>query len=295
MGDHLELKKHSDREFVYPIKDWYFDVLAGLDFDHIRLPARWSDHCDDSFKIQDYFMQAVKKAVDDFLARGYKVVLNVHHFNGATQDPKAYQDQLFCLWRQIGEAFADYPDTLIFEVMNEPQHMVSAADWNDVQNKAVEVIRETNKTRKIMIGGVNWNGYDGLLQVEPPKDHNLIATFHYYHPMSFTHQGARWSPENTDLKGIKWMGTEDEVKAIKQHFQLVYDWSKAKGIEVNLGEFGAYQTGDMESRVRWTKCVRETAEEFGFSFTYWEFNYGFGICEREAPVLRKPLVDALLG
>jgi len=39
---------------------------------------------------------------------------------------------------------------------------------------------------------------------------------------------------------------------------------------VLLGEFGAYSTAEMASRIRWTNFVRQAAEQRGFAGAYWE-------------------------
>ena len=64
---------------------------------------------------------------------------------------------------------------------------------------------------------------------------------------------------------------------------------------MNLGEFGAYgKTALLEDRVKWTRCVRKACEKLGYSWTYWEFNRGFGIADTEGNV-NEALVEALLG
>ena len=49
-----------------------------------------------------------------------------------------------------------------------------------------------------------------------------------------------------------------------------------------LGEFGAFQGADMESRAQWTRFVAREAEKCGFSWAYWEFCSGFGAYDPKA-------------
>lgn len=51
----------------------------------------------------------------------------------------------------------------------------------------------------------------------------------------------------------------------------------------------------MASRVRWTRAVREAAEERGFGWGYWEFGAGFGAYDPVAEAWRPELLAALLG
>ncbi len=61
-----------------------------------------------------------------------------------------------------------------------------------------------------------------------------------------------------------------------------------------LGEFGAYEVADMESRARWTRFIVQEAEKHGFSWAYWEFCSTFGAYDTKAKAWRQPLKAALL-
>ena len=87
-----------------------------------------------------------------------------------------------------------------------------------------------------------------------------------------------------------------EADAIGAAFDVVRAWADAHGaLPVYVGEFGAYGRADMASRVRWTRAVREAAEERGFGWGYWEFGAGFGAYDPVAEAWRPELLAALLG
>jgi endoglucanase len=71
-------------------------------------------------------------------------------------------------------------------------------------------------------------------------------------------------------------------------------WAKAHDLAVYLGEFGAFQGADMESRVRWTKFVAQEAESRGFSGAYWEFCSGFGAYDSKTDSWQEELKSALV-
>ncbi len=81
---------------------------------------------------------------------------------------------------------------------------------------------------------------------------------------------------------------------VREYMQLAFDWGKANGRPIFMGEFGAYEPADMASRVRWTKLVRETAERMGMSWAYWEFGAGFGIYDVRKNEYKAELTKALL-
>jgi endoglucanase len=113
--------------------------------------------------------------------------------------------------------------------------------------------------------------------------------------MEFTHQGASWAQGSEKWLGTKWLGSENEKQQIAKDFDIVAEWSKKNGRPIFLNEFGAYEKADMDSRVRWTKFVADTAIERGFSFGYWDFcGEYFGICDPNTLSFRKPLLEALI-
>ena len=82
---------------------------------------------------------------------------------------------------------------------------------------------------------------------------------------------------------------------VTHDFDVAAAWSKTNHIPINVGEFGAYDKADMDSRARWTACVRTAAEQRGFSFNYWEFCSSFGVYDPDAEQWREGLRGALLG
>jgi endoglucanase len=71
-------------------------------------------------------------------------------------------------------------------------------------------------------------------------------------------------------------------------------WGKAHERPIFLGEFGAFEGADLESRARWTQAVARSAEQHGFSWAYWEFCSGFGAYDPKAKSWRQALKTALL-
>ncbi|MBZ0173021.1 MAG: cellulase family glycosylhydrolase, partial [Phycisphaerales bacterium] len=71
-------------------------------------------------------------------------------------------------------------------------------------------------------------------------------------------------------------------------------WANRRGLPIYLGEFGAYSLADMDSRVRWTRAVREAAERNGAAWGYWELAAGFGVYDPAVGQFRAPLLDALM-
>ncbi|WP_053043528.1 glycoside hydrolase family 5 protein [Thermus filiformis] len=106
---------------------------------------------------------------------------------------------------------------------------------------------------------------------------------------SFLLEGVRLKGPRGELALVT-----DERGAVRQAMGYAASWSQSRGYPVYLGEFGSYEKADLDSRVRWTRAVREEAEGAGLSWAYWEFAAGFGIYDLSTRAWREPLLRALI-
>jgi endoglucanase len=287
----------SEGEWGITLEAEYFEKIRQAGFDSVRIPTRWATHTasGEKYEVDATYFKRVDWAVDQALSRGLVAVLNVHHDNAMDQDPERELPRLMATWRQIADRYKSRPDRLYFELLNEPHDKLTDEKWAKIAPQLLAIVRETNPTRIVILGGGHWNSFDRLNTLELPRaDRRIIGTFHYYNPFHFTHQGAEWVEGSAAWKGTKWTGSEAKRAAIQADFAKAAAWSKAEDRPVFVGEFGAYSAADMESRARWTAAVVRQAEEFGFSTAYWEFGSGFGAYDRETSQWRKPLLDALI-
>ncbi len=298
LGNALDAPKEGEWGVV--LKEEYFKLIKEAGFDSVRIPVRWSNHAmkEPPYTIDPKFMARVTWAVDNALAQGLPAMLNIHHYRELNIDPKPHKARFLSFWTQIAEHFKDYPDTLFLEILNEPDDKFTPELWNEWLAEAHAIIRRANPTKTIVIGSANDNWITYLEKLELPEgDTNIIATVHHYFPLEFTHQGAAWVSwdDSTKWLGNKWMGTDEEKKAMTDIFDVGAAWSKKHNIPINLGEFGTYEKADMASRVRWTKFIADSATERGWSFHYWEFcAREFGFYSDATKKWNKPLLEALI-
>jgi endoglucanase len=294
-GDALEAP--AEGEWGVVLREEYFQLVADAGFDAIRLPVRWNTHAleESPYTIFTSFYERVDWAVENALSRGLIVILDFHHFTDYMDCAACERSRFLLLWEQIADHYRDYPPELIFELLNEPTDAVPAAEWNAAMVSALGAVRASNPERTVVIGPVNWNGLWALPSLELPEDErNLIVTFHYYNPFQFTHQGAEWADGSDAWLGTQWSGGAAEEQAVRDEFQSAADWGHAHNRPIFLGEFGAYQRADMDSRAAWTAFVAREAESRSFSWAYWEFCAGFGVYDPAANRWREPLLRALL-
>jgi endoglucanase len=197
-------------------------------------------------------------------------------------------------WEQVAEHYKDSPNSVLFEILNEPNGQLTAEVWNGWLKEALAIVRKTNPRRNVVIGPASWNNIHSLGQLQlPADDRNIIATVHYYLPMEFTHQGASWNRATASLSGVKW-GNDKEKRAVEEDFAGVEQWSKSQKRPILLGEFGAYDKGDMDSRVRYTSFVARTAESLGWAWTYWQFDSDFIVWDMAKDDWVQPIWKALV-
>src|SRR5947207_2316020 len=102
-----------------------------------------------------------------------------------------------------------------------------------------------------------FNRIDWVLDRAAESKLHGVLTVHYYEPYKFTHQGAPWAADDVkNLKGVKWSGTDAELKELRKSFDQAAEWAKKNSRPVFLGEFGTYgSVADMDSRAKWTAAV----------------------------------------
>jgi endoglucanase len=296
-GNALEAPKEG--EWGVTIKVQYFNIAREADFNSFRIPVCWSAHAlnEKPYTIDPNFSQRMDWVIQTAMEREAIVVVTMHHYNELYKDPAGHRERFLAIWKQIAERYKAWPLSLVFEPLNEPHDNLNAVEWNKLLKEVHAVIRQSNPKRTLVFGPANYNDIRQLNTLELPKnDGNIIATAHYYLPYEFTHQGAHWAADSNAWLGTKWTGTDSEKEMIKKDFDNAAAWAKDNNRPFFIGEFGAINKADMDSRVRWTKFVADTAVEHGFSYAYWDYcGPYFGIYDpNNFRSCNKALLDAVI-
>jgi len=263
-----------------------FVEAISKDFQHVRLPVRWSSHAslNADAKIDEKFMLRVESIVDAMLAKNLTVILNVHHYRQLSGekldygeigvDPAVVTERFLNIWTQISQRFAGKSDKLIFEVLNEPGDALKGDKWNELAATALKVIRKSNPERVVMIGPAG-NAIPRLKEFKVPDDKNIIVTVHNYDPAPFTLQGFSYMKQFP--KGATCCDANQKAKIVSG-LDTAKSWSIKNGYPIHIGEFGASARGALESRVEYASFFRKEAELRGFSWAYWDFaSEDFGV------------------
>jgi endoglucanase len=304
-------------------------------FDHIRIPFSIISRSENNIIDADWlarYVEVVQWAVD----AGLYVMINIHHdswfwlgrnhgnnpmspgWNGAVTEPHYIK---FCAyWEQIAKAFADMPDTVMFETINEPefnaaqQYGTTAAEnhrrLNVINQAAYDIIRATpgNENRMIIIptymtNHAPHNSAPARDFIAGLNDENIIVTVHYYSEWVFSNHLGRML---FDEPIFNQYDPDDDFTARKsadEFFQIIYNHFISRGIGVSVGEWGllAYDTDatganslQRGEELKYYEYIQHMARQMkGVSLSFWD--NGSGIDRRSTNLTwRVPRVGAML-
>ncbi len=275
----------------------------------------------------------VDRAVHMLLSAGLAVIVDPLHgdSSNAAWESRLYHDASFrskaeTYWEALARHFSAFSkDRIFFEVMNEPhlsaREKVDPSWWQPVQVSLAAAIRRGAPSNTIIATGERWGGIDGLLELKPLADRNVVYSFHSYDPFTFTHQGAEWAgPLQAELAGIPYPSTPAAVQApaaalpdprardqvlrygdeswneerVRTGLSRAAEWASAHRVPVFCGEFGAYRKSSAETdRLAWIGDVRRSLEALNIGWCMWDYETDFGIVTFSEPSWRRGIqVDA---
>jgi endoglucanase len=288
-----------------------FRIVKEAGFDHVRVPMRISAHADSKapYEISRRFLSRMDWVIDQALSRDLGVVIDMHHYEELMDAPQVHAGRLVELWRQVATRYRKLPTAVVYEILNEPTHNLTAEVWNPILARAIKTIRAIDSDRILIIEGANWASAKDLRDTLrfPADDKNLVGSFHMYAPNYFTHQGAKWMDAHFGTRGVVFPGPPAialvPIVAARKHpesseffkryngepadgnpagpaaiidqMELAQAFAERTGLRVYLGEFGSIIQADLGSREHWTRMVRTEAERRGFGWAYWDFCRNF--------------------
>jgi endoglucanase len=272
----------------------HFGRLRDAGFDTARINLHAFAHADQSGVIDPVWLATLDRLVTAALSDGLTVILDEHDDGACERDVVGCGPRLQNVWDQLARRYKDYPNRLLFEILNEPHGKLTTEAWNGMLRDVLAVIRASNPERNVVIGPAGWSSIDQLPTFDLPEDdRHLVATVHYYWPMRFTHQGASWVAETAHLSGITW-GTDPERAKVVSDFDGVKSWADEHHRPIFLGEFGAYENGDMDSRARYISSVARVAESHGFAWAMWQFETDFAAYDMKRDAWNTTILKALV-
>ncbi len=297
LGNALEAPSFEG-EWGMVIEDWMFPTIKQAGFSAVRIPIRWSAHALDNapYTIDADWFARVDHVIEQARINDLAVVINMHHYDELNSNPFGHRDRFLGMWEQIARRYQNLPQTVSFELLNEPNGAIEPY-WNDFAAASLDVVRESNPNRTVLIGPTGYNKLTRLQDLVLPADENLVLSVHYYEPFDVTHQQASWVTfDNGDLIFPDNKTCCDATVENQIHADMVSiaAWADARNRPVIIGEFGVLDHADNATRVDWTAHFRWRSQDEGFAWAYWEFGEGFGVFDPATCQWNESLHEALL-
>lgn len=319
---------YSHRHFKTFITAHDIKRIADWGVDHIRLPLDYPVLEDD--RKPGVYKESGFEYIESCLSwceeNGLRLILDLHKAPGYSFDAldesslfgsPALQDRFLDLWQAMAKRFADrMDDTLAFEMLNEVV-LPESGPWNLLIKRVVARIRLNDPRRLIIIGGNHYNAPDELRNLEVLDDPNILCTFHFYAPLTVTHQKAPWVPalvqfnQQVDYPGQA-IGLEPFLKANPGHrarlgteagrrFDVSYlesvlqpalESAQRFGQTIYCGELGVYDRAPLTTRLNWTRDVIALLSEHGIGYALWTYkNLDFGLVDKDGQIVSQELIE----
>jgi endoglucanase len=286
------------------IQPGHFSMAKAAGLDHIRLPVRFSAHAEEHapFEIESALLDRVDWVLEQAAQNGLSVIIDLHHYVELMKKPNEHAERLVELWRQIAKHYQNAPPSVAFELINEPCDELKPELLNAITARALAAVRASNPTRTVIVDSYFWANAEQLKNLALPSDANLVASFHMYQPILFTHQGMPWMGPEYQTRGVVFPGppaqpialvpaaekvdwvrqwfkgyasepiatNSNGPQAIFDYFRLVEEYVKGAQRRVYMGEFGVADSVDPTSRENWLRLVRKEAERRQIGWALWD-------------------------
>ena len=283
------LEAPNEGEWTYRIEFPHLAEIAAAGFDTIRLPVRFSNHFDGT-SIDPSVLARVDSVIEEAMAQGLTVILDLHHFEEIMVDPEAHADTFVAIWRALADHYEGWPNRLLFELLNEPFDALTTDKAVALYDRVIPIIREKHPERWLVYGGGTWNSIDEMERLPEPADDRIAHTFHYYSPFKFTHAGAYWMEEPPEVP------PRPISRGDRRELREAMERASQASAPVLLGEFGVYREAtDLTARAAWVRETREAAEAFGLAWCHWGFAAEFRSWDPDTKEWIPEMRDALLG
>ncbi|MBD2059606.1 cellulase family glycosylhydrolase [Oculatella sp. FACHB-28] len=293
-------------------------LIKQIGFRHIRLPLDPTILFDEEQpeRLNSENLPYVDAALDQILAADLAVIVDLHprsEFKRRLYQEESFVEAVGLFWRSLAQHLSSRnPNQVFLEVMNEPATR-NPQDWYAIQERLLAEMR-AGAPDHTLIASANlrveddWDTIVALQQITPVEDPNVVYNFHFYQPMSFTHQGADWGedtwehfrnvPYPADAEAIAailpeienetardWLmdyGEEEwNAAKLKESLQRAAEWGQSHQVHVTCNEFGVYRrAAPVEGREAWLRDVRSLLEQSQIGWAMWEYDSGFGAIRR---------------
>ncbi len=319
-----QFREASKEHFTSFITEMDIEQIASWGMDHVRLPIDYTviESEERPFEYKEEGFAYIDQCIEWCEINNLNIILDLHKtpgyaFHSLSEnrlfEEEHLQKRFLSIWRYFAKRYKDCGRNVTFELLNEIVEPNSDR-WNKLSRQAVEVIREIDQNRVIIIGGNNYNSVRTLKELDRIEDDNLVYTFHYYEPHIFTHQKASWEAPMKELDFVvsypsgneeyqKYLTKtetfrdklECEAKMgrdyIRKYLQPALDFIRERNVPLYCGEYGVIDHAPMESNLRWHEDVCDLLIEYGIGRAVWSYKLmSFPMVDRDSKVINQELI-----
>ncbi len=319
-----QFRKASKEHFNTFITEKDIEQIASWGMDHIRLPIDYTiiESEDRPFEYKEEGFAYIDQCIGWCERYNLNIVLDLHRTPGyafhSLSENKLFEDELLqkrflSIWKVFTKRYQAYGNNVVFELLNEIVEPNSDR-WNLLSRRAVEVIRELDRNRVIIIGGNHYSSVRTLKELDRIEDDNIVYTFHYYEPHIFTHQKASWELPMRELDFVVSYpsGREEYQKYLNKsqyfrenleceekmgkdyiikYLQPALDFMRERNVALYCGEYGVIEHAPTESKLRWHEDVSDLLKEYGIGRAVWSYKLmSFPMVDRNSEVINQELI-----
>jgi hypothetical protein len=178
-------------------------------FDTVRIPVDPAPFMVFKGKQREAVYRILFDAIRRVEAAGLKVVVDLHPNSrhpvwGQRAVVAGLDAPTFVAYADMIEEMARHLSALkvhrvALELMNEPRLKCAGSDqdlWQKMLARMIQRARAGGPKLTLVVTGACVSSAKGLMTLDPAQihDRNIIYTFHFYDPFTFTHQGAQFIP-----------------------------------------------------------------------------------------------------
>lgn len=279
LGNTLDAPNEGD--WALAAEEYYIQAFQDAGFKHVRIPITWGNRIQQQapYTIDADFLDRVEQIVDWVLDRDMYAIINVHHDSWIKEnyDDISQRNRFDSIWLTLSQRFKNKSAKLLFEIINEPRGL-SIAQINQLNMRAIDIIRNQTSNRIIIYAGNEWSALDDLFNaaIPYPDDGYLIANFHSYDPWNFA--GICVQP---------W-GSDNDKTNMESHYMRAKNWSDTNGIPIMMNEFGSakfdFQNPQnvcaSSERADYLRTSVAMIKKYGIAATFWDDGGSFSTYDR---------------
>lgn len=307
-----------------------FERIAQWGFNIVRMPVDYNFFETESGEIIESRMRIIDRIIKWSQETHIKLILELHKAYGHSFDVNESISQEFWkndsnvrkrflnTWDMLSKRYHKF-DNIILEPLNEPVANKSE-DWNNLIIDFIRTVRK-NTDQFLLIESNLWGNVRTFAELPKFDDKRIIYSFHYYIPLTITHQKAYWIPYFTKYynKAVDYPGKPEgmehfltKIKSEDPNFyetmneenkywnrqtlleslQPIFDFKKKFNVPILCGEFGAIVLANPLTRQKWLKDLIEIFIENDISYTYWNYkNMDFGLIDYTEVYKNNPNYD----